>query len=73
MPSSTTARRFVQNTLVPRAHAGQIGLVVARSAKLWQLENETETDGLVIYRGGECRRAFQTKDTRGGILLRKMA
>lgn len=70
LPSSKAARQFVRDTLVPKARAGQIGLVVARSSKLWQIEGED--DCLVIYRGGECRRAFQTSGTRGGILLRKM-
>ena len=70
LPSSTAARQFVRDTLVPQARAGQIGLVVARSSKLWQIEGED--DCLVIYRGAECRRAFQTVGTRGGQLLRKM-
>jgi len=70
LPSSMAARRFVRDTLVPKARAGQIGLIVARSSKLWKIEGEDNC--LVIYHRGECRRAFQTIGTRGGRLLRKM-
>jgi hypothetical protein len=70
LPSSMAIQQFVRDTLVPKARAGEIGLVVARSAQLWQIQRED--DFLVIYRGGECRRAFQTIGTRGGKLLRKM-
>lgn len=72
LPSSNAVRRFVGDWLVPRARAGEIGLIVARSARLWKIDAAAETDTLIVYRGWECRRALQTANTRGGRLLRKM-
>ena len=71
LPSTGKARQFVRNTLVPNARAGHIGLIVARSAKLWLVDENSQDENLVVYRRGECRGAFQTKDTRGGQLFRR--
>lgn len=69
LPSSLMIRRFVSESLIPRAMAGEIGIVVARSAKLWGID--TQADSIVIYRGAETRRAFQTAGSRGGRFLRQ--
>jgi hypothetical protein len=71
LPSSNLAREFIRRSLIPRANAGEIGLIVARSAKLWEVDDAAENDNVVIYRRWECRRALQTSGTRGGRLLRK--
>jgi len=72
LPSTIAAREFVQKTPIPRVLDRQIGLVVARSTKLWLGEHDAEGESLIIYKGGECRAAFQTKGTRGGRLLRDL-
>lgn len=72
LPSSKRIRRFAQESLLPRAQKGEIGLVVARSWKLWQLPKEPEIPNVVIYERSEPRRAFQTRNSRGGKLLRQM-
>jgi hypothetical protein len=70
LPSSLAIRRFVQEGLLPRARTGEIGIVVARSARLWGVQKEE--DGIVVYGGAEPRRAFQTSGSRGGQLLRQI-
>lgn len=70
LPSALAIRRFVHEGVLPRVRAGQAGLVVARSAKLWG--KTTEEPGVVVYAGAEPRRAFQTSVSRGGRLLRRM-
>ncbi|MGE5540201.1 MAG: hypothetical protein ACM30I_16415 [Gemmatimonas sp.] len=74
LPSSRIAGAFVRDTLIPRAAHGEIGLIVARSARLWGFGDAAHDDSgnIVVYRGAECRRAFQTEKTRGGRLLRRM-
>ncbi|WP_244472936.1 ADP-ribosylglycohydrolase family protein [Methylobacterium sp. Leaf100] len=70
LPSSQMIRRFVREGLMPRVRAGKAALVVARSARLWEVTDEEP--GVVVYRGAEPRRAFQTSGSRGGRLLREM-
>ena len=72
LPSTTAIRGFVLDFLLPRARAGEIGIVVARSRKLWGLGDESEGGTLVIYTGWECRSAFQTANSRGGKLARRL-
>lgn len=71
LPSSIAMQRFVRDTLLPRAMAGEVALVVARSQKLWGVTDAEETGAVVIYRGWECRRAFQTAESRGGKVIRR--
>jgi hypothetical protein len=74
LPSSQESIRFVRDWLVPRAKAGEIGLVVARAARQWKLSPADECQSLVVYTNerGECRGAYQTANTRGGKLLRRL-
>jgi hypothetical protein len=72
LPSSIAVRQFANACLIPRAQAGKIGLVVARSSKLWRIESDAEMNRIIVYRGSECRRGFHTKSTRGGRLMRAM-
>jgi hypothetical protein len=71
LPSTQMARRFVAETLLPRAARGEIGVVVARSAKLWGCQDSAEAN-VVVYRGWQTRSAFQTAATDGGKLIRRM-
>jgi hypothetical protein len=71
LDSTRAIKAFARNSLIPRARKGEIGVVVARSSKLWGVDDEMEGDDLIIYRGGECRGAFQTQRTRGGQLMRR--
>lgn len=70
LTSSKMIRRFVRHALIPKAHAGEIGLVVARSSRLWGIGPEEQRGSVLIYDGAECRRAYQTPGSRGGKLLR---
>lgn len=70
LPSSLAIRRFVHEAVLPRVRAGKAGLVVARSARLWGVTEEEPS--VVVYGGAEPRRAFQTRGSRGGKLLRHM-
>lgn len=72
LPSSLLMQRYVREVIFPRAERNEVGLVVARSEKLWRLPQESGTASTVVYRGGECRGAYQTLNTRGGQLLRKL-
>ncbi|MET7245161.1 hypothetical protein ABZT49_17550 [Methylobacterium sp. EM32] len=69
LPSSLMIRGFVRDALLPRVRAGSASLVVARSARLWDVF--TEETRVVVYGGAEPRRAFQTAGSRGGKLLRE--
>ncbi len=69
LPSSQAIRRFVREGLLPRVRAGRAGLIVARSSKAWEVQ--FEENNVIVYRGAESRRAFQTKASRGGALLRR--
>lgn len=72
LPSSAMARRFLHDTLLPAAGRREIGVVVARSARPWQLAPEKAHDRLVVYGGYECRSAFLTPGSRGGSMLRNV-
>lgn len=72
LPSSAAAIRFLHSWLLPEARARRIGLIVARASGLWGVADEVEGRHVVIYRGAECRGAFQTPKTRGGQLLRRL-
>ncbi|GJD86911.1 hypothetical protein BHAOGJBA_0409 [Methylobacterium hispanicum] len=70
LASSRAVRRFVRDGLLPHVRAGHAVLIVARSARLWDITDEEP--GVVIYTSSEPRRAFQTRQTRGGVLLRRV-
>lgn len=72
LPSSKKMIKFVQNSLLASARSGKVGLVVARSSNLWGLDLVNEGKNIVIYRGGECRRAYQTPASRGGKLIQQI-
>lgn len=63
LQSVHVARRFVAETLLQKAVAGEITLVVTRQSKAWSLP---EGDGIVVYTHGEARGAHMTPRTRGG-------
>lgn len=71
LPTSLFVQRFVRESLVPRARAGEIGLVVARSSRNWGIGIAEASHNIVVYAGWENRRARQTKNTRGGQLIRR--
>jgi hypothetical protein len=71
LPSSRYAVRFLHGWLLPRARAGKIGLVVARATAEWGIDDRDEEESVVVYRGSERRGALQTRNTRGGQLIRK--
>jgi len=72
LPSSQKSIRFVHEWVVPRANAGEIGLIVAQAAEQWGFSPADECQSTIVYRGGECRGAYQTVNTRGGRLLRRL-
>jgi len=69
--SSQIVRDFVRTTIIPRAKAKEISIIVARSSKLWEVSDTSLSGNIVIYEGAEPRRAFQTPKSRGGALLRQ--
>jgi hypothetical protein len=71
LASTTIMRRWVTSTLLQRAIAGEVSVVIARAATLYGLANTLENPNLVIYRFPEVRRARVTSSTRGGVLLRR--
>ena len=70
LPSCQNAVSYVNELLLPRARQGEIGIVVARSAKKWGIENYE--DGVVVYRGSEARSASLSLKNRGGGLMLDM-
>jgi hypothetical protein len=72
LPSSKKTIKFVQDSVLARARLGKVGLVIARSSSLWGLDRVHEEKNIIIYRGGECRRAYQTPASRGGELIRQI-
>lgn len=70
LPSTAAAHKFVHTALLPRVRESHTSLVVARGIDVWKITDEID-DRLVVYRNSECRRAYQTKNSRGGKLLRR--
>lgn len=67
LPSANTARDFVHNTLLPRAHDGEVTLIVTRSVSLWGLDKARDESGsIIIYGAGHSRGASLTAASAGG-------
>ncbi len=71
LSSTSIVSRWASSTLLQRAIAGEVSLIVARAARLYGFANIPENSNLVIYRFPEVRRARVTDNTRGGRLLRQ--
>lgn len=71
LPSSKRAVQFLHSWLMPRARAAEIGLVVGRAVTEWGVGDQDKSDSIVIYRGPERRGALQTRNTRGGRIIRR--
>jgi hypothetical protein len=71
LASTAIIRDWVSTTLVNKAIAGEVALIVARAARLYGFTNGTEATNLIIYRFPEFRRARVSENTRGGRLLRQ--
>lgn len=71
--SAQAAISYGKSSLLPLAKSGKITLIVTRQAKGWELDNQQETDDLIIYRNGETRGASLGLNTRGGrAILRRL-
>jgi len=64
--SVVLARQFIHEYVLPRAHQGECGVVVARGNWGWNLK---ETDNVVVYSGAEPVSAHLGPNTRGGKLI----
>jgi hypothetical protein len=70
--SSQKVIQFVHDWVLPRAKADEIGLSVARATCEWGFTSSDESGSVIVNRSRtECRGAFQTRNTRGGQLLRR--
>jgi hypothetical protein len=70
LPSVRMAQKFVHESLVPAANAGDRTLIVTRQAKGWGLPADTKN--LIIYKGGATRGASLSPKSQGGkAILRR--
>jgi hypothetical protein len=63
LPSAQLAAQFVRDVVLRKVRAGNAIVIVARKARVWGLLNEP---GVIIYDGGEARRAHLGPKSRGG-------
>lgn len=63
------AKDFVRESVVPRAQAGEVALVVTRSASLWGFSATDENENIVVYNRFETRRANLGRRSRGGRVM----
>lgn len=69
LPSAQVARNWVRTSLVPRARAGDVTVVVTRQIAMWGIK---EIPGrIVCYGAHEARSAHLSKGSRGGKLILK--
>lgn len=61
--SVALARRFVQNTVIPRVERGEAVAIVTRQAKVWNLP---EHPRIIRYSPAEARAAHLSPGSRGG-------
>ena len=76
LPSSTVARNYVHEAVLPRARKGDLTLVVTRQANAWGITSEYDNGSdIIVYAGGETRAAHLSPGSRGGkaILNRLLA
>ncbi|HET9394211.1 MAG TPA: hypothetical protein VFO29_11915 [Candidatus Rubrimentiphilum sp.] len=75
LPSATAAKEYVRTNLVPRAHRGEITLIVTRQIGNWGVEIPTEpTQDIVLYDTGLTRGAPLTSSSPGGAaILRRLS
>jgi len=67
LPSSTAARAYVHEVVLPRARKGELTLVVTRQANAWGITSEYDNGrNIIVYGGGETRAAHLSTGSRGG-------
>jgi hypothetical protein len=73
LPSVKMVKKFVQESLVRDAKAGNITLIVTRQAREWGFpDNTKKTKSLVIYKGGHTRGTSLSPISDGGkAILRR--
>ncbi len=70
LPSVKMVQKFVRESLVPAANAGERTLIVTRQAKSWAIP--VDTKNVVIYEGGATRGASLSPNSEGGkAILRR--
>ncbi len=71
LPSSVAAQSFVKGSLLPRAAAGEVTIIVTRRPRDWGLDTKRKRRGVVCYRGGLTRGASLGPKTSGGQAILK--
>lgn len=73
LPSATTAKNYVREELWPRAKAGEVLLIAARSIKPWGFSPTESSENVIVYGKGQVRgSSFSLRSPGGGAILRRL-